>query len=104
MGRVTLTIYHLYIVSYKQENNGMNYRELKGKNGVQVRQLSGKVIAIVKPINDDTFRVYGFEVVDYEHHEPKTLRLQNSYTTKSMGDWGTVYYKLFGKPSGTINV
>ena len=42
--------------------------------------------------------MYGFEVVDYQRYEPKTLRLLNSYDVKSVEGWNQAYDMLFGKP------
>ena len=76
----------------------MLYRELTAKHGIKTRQCGDKVIAMVKIIDDDTIRMYGFEVVDYQRYEPKTLRLLNSYDVKSVEGWNQAYDMLFGKP------
>lgn len=76
----------------------MLYRDLTAKRGIKTRQCGDKVIAIVKPINDDMIRLYGFDIVDYERYEPKTLRLLNSLEAKKVDDWNTAYDMLFGQP------
>ena len=72
----------------------MVYRELIAKHGIKTRQCGTKV----KPINDDTIRLYGFDIVDYERYEPKTIRLLNSYAVKSVEGWDAAYDMLFGTP------
>lgn len=76
----------------------MLYRDLAAKHGIKTRQCGDKVIAIVKPVGDDTIRLYGFEIVDYQRYEPKTLKLLNNYAVKNIKDWDAAYDMLFGQP------
>ncbi len=76
----------------------MLYRDLTAKHGIKTRQCGNKVIAIVKPVGDDTIRLYGFEVVDYQRYEPKTLKLLNSHAVKNIKDWDAAHDMLFGTP------
>lgn len=68
--------------------------------GMKPRHVGNKIILIIKPINDDTYRIYGFDILSYTpQHEAHDIQHRANYTTTTAPTWDGAYDRLFGDPT-----
>lgn len=68
--------------------------------GLKPKHIGNKIILIIKPINDDTYRVYGFDILSYTpQHEARDIQYKANYTTTTAPTWDEAYDRLFGDPT-----